>query len=53
MVKKYCSGLYILFWLVNSSAMTNLDIPKYGVVGYHPSLLPRNRGRHPIIWLLP
>ena len=29
-----------------------LDIPKYGVVGYHPSLLPRNRGRHPIIWAL-
>lgn len=23
-----------------------------GVVGYHPALLPRNRGRHPIIWAL-
>jgi len=21
-----------------------------GVIGYHPTLLPRNRGRHPIIW---
>ena len=29
-----------------------LDIPKHGVVGYHPALLPRNRGRHPIIWAL-
>lgn len=29
-----------------------LDIPLMGVVGYHPTLLPRNRGRHPIIWAL-
>ena len=29
-----------------------LDIPKHGVLGYHPSNLPRNRGRHPIIWTL-
>jgi methionyl-tRNA formyltransferase len=29
-----------------------LDIPKKGVVGYHPTALPENRGRHPIIWAL-
>ena len=29
-----------------------LAIPKHGVIGYHPALLPRNRGRHPIIWAL-
>jgi methionyl-tRNA formyltransferase len=29
-----------------------LSIPPLGVVGYHPALLPRNRGRHPIIWAL-
>lgn len=29
-----------------------LDLPKIGVVGYHPALLPANRGRHPIIWAL-
>ena len=23
-----------------------------GILGYHPSLLPFNRGRHPIIWAL-
>ena len=23
-----------------------------GVVGYHPALLPKNRGRHPLIWAL-
>ena len=27
-----------------------LEIPSYGVVGYHPAALPKNRGRHPIIW---
>jgi len=29
-----------------------LNIAKLGVVGYHPALLPSNRGRHPIIWAL-
>jgi methionyl-tRNA formyltransferase len=27
-----------------------LDIPSMGVLGFHPSLLPYNKGRHPIIW---
>lgn len=29
-----------------------LDIPRMGVIGFHPSMLPQNRGRHPIIWAL-
>ncbi len=29
-----------------------LDIPRYGVVGYHPANIPHNRGRHPLIWAL-
>ncbi len=29
-----------------------LKLPKLGVIGYHPTLLPQNRGRHPIIWAL-
>ncbi len=29
-----------------------LNLPPKGVVGYHPTLLPKNRGRHPIIWAL-
>lgn len=29
-----------------------LDIPRLGVIGYHPAELPKNRGRHPIIWAL-
>lgn len=29
-----------------------LDIPPLGVIGFHPAALPKNRGRHPIIWAL-
>lgn len=29
-----------------------LDIPSMGVIGTHPTELPYNRGRHPIIWAL-
>jgi methionyl-tRNA formyltransferase len=31
---------------------TLLSIPPKGVIGFHPSELPKNRGRHPIIWAL-
>ena len=27
-----------------------LEISKLGVIGFHPTLLPLNRGRHPLIW---
>lgn len=27
-----------------------LKVPPHGIVGFHPAALPRNRGRHPIIW---
>ena len=29
-----------------------ISVPKIGVIGHHPSLLPKNRGRHPVIWAL-
>lgn len=29
-----------------------LNLPKKGVIGYHPAMLPKNRGRHPIVWAL-
>ena len=29
-----------------------LKLAPKGVIGYHPSELPKNRGRHPIIWSL-
>ena len=36
-------------YLLQSSV---LSATPRGVVGYHPAMLPRNRGRHPIIWAL-
>lgn len=27
-----------------------LEIAPMGVIGYHPTLLPNNKGRHPLIW---
>lgn len=27
-----------------------LSIPKMGIIGSHPTMLPENRGRHPLIW---
>lgn len=29
-----------------------LYLTKIGVIGYHPTALPHNRGRHPLIWTL-
>lgn len=29
-----------------------LMLPPLGVIGYHPAALPKNRGRHPLIWAL-
>ncbi|RXJ55371.1 formyltransferase family protein [Candidatus Marinarcus aquaticus] len=29
-----------------------LELPALGVLGFHPTKLPLNRGRHPIIWSL-
>jgi len=29
-----------------------ISIPRIGCIGSHPALLPRNRGRHPLIWAL-
>lgn len=29
-----------------------LNLSTMGVIGFHPALLPQNRGRHPIIWAL-
>ena len=29
-----------------------LSFPPLGVIGFHPTALPANRGRHPIIWAL-
>lgn len=29
-----------------------LSLPRLGVIGYHPASLPKNRGRHPVVWAI-
>lgn len=36
-------------YLLNDAFLT---MTKHGVIGFHPAALPKNRGRHPIIWAL-
>ncbi|MBF0479348.1 MAG: formyl transferase [Candidatus Omnitrophica bacterium] len=44
----------IVMSLGNSQMLkkTFLSIAPQGVIGFHPALLPQNRGRHPLIWAL-
>lgn len=44
----------VIFCFGWSQLITNriLKLPQMGVIGFHPTLLPHNRGRHPIIWAL-
>lgn len=44
-----CDLLICVGWSRLLSKPT-LGIPRLGVIGYHPTLLPMHRGRHPIIW---
>jgi methionyl-tRNA formyltransferase len=43
--------IFVLGWsqLLNRDT---LSLAPKGVVGFHPALLPQNRGRHPLIWAL-
>jgi methionyl-tRNA formyltransferase len=36
-------------WLLKKKV---LQLPPLGVMGFHPTALPANRGRHPVIWTL-
>jgi methionyl-tRNA formyltransferase len=49
--KKQADVIFCLGWsqLLKQNI---LDIPPQGVVGYHPTELPNNRGRHPLIWAM-
>jgi len=48
---KQADIIFCLGWsrLIKSQV---LNLTPMGVIGYHPSLLPENRGRHPLIWAL-
>jgi len=51
-LKNYSLDLIYCFGWSYLLDETILSIPNLGVIGFHPALLPRNRGRHPIIWAL-
>ena len=44
----------VIFCIGWSEIITHelLAIPPMGVIGFHPTALPKNRGRHPLIWTL-
>ena len=46
--KKNPDLIFCMNW--NNLLKKNILKSSKGVIGYHPSDLPLNRGRHPIIW---
>jgi len=44
--------LLILAWWPKILPRTVIDIPRRGVVNFHPSLLPHNRGKHYNFWTI-
>ena len=48
--KKLKPDLFFCFGWSDIIKKKLLKIPKISTVGFHPTLLPLNRGRHPIIW---
>lgn len=49
-LKKLNPNVIFCFGWSNLIKKDILSIPDIGVIGYHPSLLPFNKGRHPLIW---
>tara|TARA_B100001059_G_scaffold235873_1_gene283431 strand:+ start:3239 stop:4129 length:891 start_codon:yes stop_codon:yes gene_type:complete len=44
-----------ILWVIGWSKLIPekvLSVPRIAALGYHPAALPKNRGRHPIIWAL-
>jgi methionyl-tRNA formyltransferase len=51
-IKKYQPDVILCMGWSRLIKKQLLNIPSIGVIGYHPAALPKNRGRHPIIWAL-
>lgn len=51
-IRSYNPDLIYCFGWSHLLSKEVIDIPRWGVVGFHPSKLPYNKGRHPIIWSL-
>ena len=52
LIKKYKPDFIFCIGWSYLLSIDVLSIPKYGTIGYHPADLPKNRGRHPLIWAL-
>lgn len=51
-IRKKNPDIIFCFGWSNLLKSEMLNLSPMGVLGYHPALLPMNRGRHPIIWSL-
>ena len=51
-IKNFSPDIIFCFGFSQIISSKILEIPSMGVLGYHPAELPKNRGRHPIIWAL-
>ncbi len=49
-IKQFEPDVLFCFGWSNLIKKEILQLSRLGVVGFHPSLLPFNRGRHPLIW---
>ena len=49
-IKQYNSDVIFCFGWSNLIKKELLEISRLGVIGFHPTLLPHNKGRHPLIW---
>lgn len=49
-IKNYRPDIIFCFGWSSLIKAELLSIPRLGVIGYHPALLPSNKGRHPLIW---
>jgi len=49
-IKNISPDVIFCFGWSNLIKRNILEIPPLGVVGFHPTLLPNNKGRHPLIW---
>jgi methionyl-tRNA formyltransferase len=51
-IKGLCPDVIFCFGWSELIKKELLHLAPMGVVGFHPAALPKNRGRHPIIWAL-
>ena len=49
-IRKLKPDILMCFGWSNLIKKDILEVAPMGVVGFHPTLLPNNRGRHPLIW---